>query len=289
MVSLIGQLIIDGLGMGLIYVLLSTGFVLILSIPRILFVAYGQFYMVGAYIVWACLVLLKWPFFISLLVAVLCTSILGAISYRLIYHYILKRHFLSGIVASIALMMILGQAALLIFGTHSRGMPSVFPGMIRIGGMSISVEKLVLIMLTTAVIFALYFFLRKSKTGQAMRAVSFNADVAALQGINPERIYQSALVIGCALAGFAGAVMAPVYAVSPSMGSIIITVLLVVMFGGMNSVMGAALGGIILGLTLSFGYYFLGGGLAQILLFLAISIIVFFRPGGLFGESINEF
>jgi branched-chain amino acid transport system permease protein len=186
-------------------------------------------------------------------------------------------------------MMILGQAALLIFGTHSRGMPSVFPGMIRIGGMSISVEKLVLIMLTTAVILALYFFLRKSKTGQAMRAVSFNADVAALQGINPERIYQSALVIGCALAGFAGAVMAPVYAVSPSMGSIIITVLLVVMFGGMNSVMGAALGGIILGLTLSFGYYFLGGGLAQILLFLAISIIVFFRPGGLFGESINEF
>ena len=289
MTRLIFQLIVDGLGMGLIYVMLSSGFVLIVSIPRILFVAYGQFYMLGAYMVWAGLVLLKIPFFICLPIAVIITGFLGAIVYRFIFHHIIKAHFMSGIVAAMGLMMILGQAALLSFGTHARGVPSIFPGVIEISGITISVEKIVLILLTLIMIGCLYYLLQKTKIGRAMRAVSFNADVAALQGVNPTKTYMAVMTVGCGLSGFAGGIMAPVYAVSPDMGQIIMTILLVIMLGGMGSLLGAGLAGIILGLTLSFGYYFIGGSLAQILLFVIIGIILFFRPGGLLGEVREEF
>ncbi len=288
MISLVGQLILDGLGMGLIYVLLATGFVMILSIPRVLFVAYGQFYMIGAYIVWGGVIMLKLPFFVSLAAAMVICGALCAASYLLVFRYLLHRHFLSGIVAAIGLMMALKQLALVVFGPHSRGMPSVFPGMVEFLGVRISLEKVVLMILTMIIIACLYYFLMKTKTGRAMRAVSFNSDVAALQGINTNRAYMTAFIVGGALAGFAGGAMAPVYAVSPDMGGIILTVLLVVMLGGMSSVPGAALGGIVLGITLSFGYYFIGGGWAQIILFVIIGIVIMFRPGGLLGKPIEE-
>jgi branched-chain amino acid transport system permease protein len=288
MIGLVLQLMLDGLGMGLIYVLLATGFVMILSIPRVLFVAYGQFYMIGAYTVWGGMMLLKLPFFVALAGAMVICGLLGALSYLLIFRYLLHRHFLSGIVAAIGLMMALKQLALLAFGSSSRGMPSVFPGMVEFGGVRIAFEKIVLMLLTGVIIFCLYYFLTKTKTGRALRAVSFNADVAALQGINTSRSFMTAFIVGGVLAGFAGGAMAPVYAVSPDMGGIILTVLLVVMLGGMSSIPGAALGGIVLGITLSFGYYFIGGGWAQIILFLVIGIIIMFRPGGILGKPIEE-
>lgn len=291
MFSLVGQLIIDGLGMGLVYSLLAAGLVLILSIPRIFFIAYGQFYMLGAYVVWGSMVLLKLPFFIALLLALLATGILGIISYRLIFHFIqsLEGNFLANVVAAVGLMMLLQQAGLLVFGTTSRGVPSVFPGILHIGGMTISVEKLILILLALVVATGLYLVLQKTRLGRAMRAVSFRADVASLQGVNPTRAYMATMGIGCALSGFAGGVIAPVYAVSPDMGHIILTVLLVIMLGGMGSVLGAVLGGLVLGITLSFGYYFIGGGLTQIMLFVVIGIILFFKPGGFLGQPGEEF
>jgi len=290
MFSLIGQLIIDGLGMGLVYSLLAAGLVLILDIPRIFFIAYGQFYMIGAYVVWGSMVLLKLPFFVSLVLALLTTGILGILSYRLIFYYnqYLENNFLVNMVAAVGLMMVLQQGSLLVFGTESRGLTSVFPGVLEVGGMHISAEKLVLIFLALSVTIALYLLLQKTRLGRAMRAVSFRADVASLQGVNPTGAYLATMAIGCALSGFAGGIMAPVYAVSPEMGNVILTVLLVIMLGGMGSVLGAILGGLVLGMTLSFGYFFIGGGLTQILLFVVIGIILFFKPGGLLGQPREE-
>jgi branched-chain amino acid transport system permease protein len=285
MASLIGQLILDGLGMGLIYVMLAAGLNLILVIPRIFFIAYGQLYMVGAYVVWGGVVLYKLPYFVTLACAVVSTTILGIGGYRLIFYYIqnVRWFFLANVVAAVGLMMVLQQAGLLFFGTESRGVPAAFPGMLRFGGLSISVEKVVLILLVLAMTMLLYVVLQKTKIGRAMRAVSFNSDVASLQGIDPIKTYMATMAIGSAMAGFAGGVMAPVYAVSPDMGHIIITVLLVIMLGGMGSMPGTVIGGLVLGMTSSFGYYFIGGGLAQILLFVVIGIILAFKPSGLLG------
>jgi len=291
MASILAQLIVDGLGMGLVYVLLASGMNLIIAISGILFLAYGQFYMLGAYILWGLMVLLKVPYFIALCVATIVPAILGGVIYRLIFQRIqsMGRQFLNGIVAAIGLMLLLGQAALLAFGTSSRGVGSVFIGMLEVGGVRITFEKVVLIMLAVVVILGLHFILQKTQVGRAMRAVSFNPDVAALQGVNSNRTYLGAMVVGCGVAGFAGGAMAPVFAISPSMGgTITLLILLVVMLGGIGSMPGAILAGLVLGLTLSFGQYFIGTGLVQILLFAVIGCIVFFRPGGLLGQPTEE-
>lgn len=280
---------LDGVIAGLVYVILAAGLVLILSVSGIFFICYGQFYMIGAYIAWAGVVLLKLPFFVALFMAVLTTAIMGLLSYRLIFQYIqhAERQFLAVIVAAIGLMWILGQAGLLIFGTIPRGIPAVFRGSISIASFSIPVDKLVIILIASAVTIALFWVYERTNIGRAIRAVAFLPDAASLQGIDPQKVYLAIMGIGGALAGFAGGVIAPAYSVSPTMGTdIILSVLLIVMLGGMDSLLGAIPAGLVLGMTLSFGQYYIGGQ-AQTLLFIVIGIIIFFRPGGLLGRGMK--
>ena len=285
--SVFAQLIIDGLAMGLVYVLLASGFNLVMGVSRILFIAYGEFYMLGAWIIWGLMIPLKVPFFLALIAATIAPAILGAIVYRVIFRYIQfqEQQFMTNIVAAMGLMMLMSQATLFVVGTEARGIPSVIRGIIDVGGVRISYEKVMLIVLTLAVLVGLHLLLQKTKIGRAMRAVSFNPDVAALQGVNADLVYLGTMAVGCALAGFAGGVMAPVFAVSPKMGGVTLLIILVVMLGGVGSMPGAIFSGLILGLTLSFGQYFLESGVAQIIFFAVIAIILFFKPGGLFGQA----
>jgi branched-chain amino acid transport system permease protein len=219
--------------------------------------------------------------------AVVATTLLGLLCYQFIFRHIQHRggQFLANIVAAIGLMMIMGQAGLLIFGTIGRSVPSIFPGILTVANISIPMEKLVLVILTLFIAIATFFVYEKMKAGRAMRAVSLNPEAATLQGVKTNRVYLATMGFGCALAGFGGGMMAPVYVIYPEMGSnIILSVLLVIMLGGMGSMLGAVLGGLVLGITLVFGQYFLGNW-AQIFLFVVIGIIIFFRPGGLLGSA----
>lgn len=289
MASVLAQLVIDGLGMGLVYVLLASGFNLIIAITGILFIAYGEFYMLGAFTLWGLMVPLHFPFVVSLIGATIAPAIFGGIVYKLIFRRIQygAGRLLNSIVAAMGLMLFVRQAAFITFGPEARGMSSPFPGIIEIGQISITTERLVLIVLSLILLGVLQLLLQKTNMGRAMRAVSLNPDVAGLQGVNPNRTYLIAMVVGCALAGFAGGMMAPVFALSPDMGGVTLLILLIVMLGGIGSMLGALLAGLILGLVLSFGQYFIGSGPVQILFFALIGIINFFRPGGLLGQSIE--
>lgn len=287
MFSLIGQLTFDGLAMGLVYVILAAGLVLILSVSQIFFIAYGQFYMIGAYAVWYAIYMLHLPYIIALPLAVLTTAMLGMLSYILIFQRVqlMEGRFLATITAALGLTLILGQAGLLVFGTIPRSIPSIFPGMINWLGISISIDKIALIGLGVAVTVALFLVHENTKIGRAMRAVSILPEVASLQGINTNMIYIVTVGIGSALAGFAGGIIAPSCGINPQMGTnIIVYVLLLVMLGGMDSLLGAVAAGIVVGLILSFGQFFIGGTV-QIFLFIVIGVIIFFRPAGLLGHQ----
>jgi branched-chain amino acid transport system permease protein len=287
MLSLIGQLIFDGMAMGLVYVILAAGLVLILSVSQIFFIAYGQFYMIGAYAVWYAVSMLHLPYIVALPIGVLTTTILGLLSYVLIFQRVqfMEGRFLATITAALGLTLILGQAGLLVFGTVPRSIPNVFPGMTNWLGINISIDKLALIGLGVTVTVALFLVHERTKIGRAMRAVSILPQVASLQGINTNRIYLVTLGIGTALAGFAGGIIAPSYSINPQMGTnIIVSVLLLVMLGGMDSLLGAVAGGIVVGQILSFGQFFIGGTV-QIFLFFVIGAIIFFRPAGLLGRQ----
>ncbi len=284
------QLFVDGLSIGVVYMLMSSGFNLVMAVPNIIFIAFGDFYMLGAFAVWYLQVRAGVYYLLAVIIAVIATAILGALSYVLVFRPLQFRRnqFLTNIIAGVGLMLIIGQAALMIFGTGSRSVPPVFTSVIEVLGVRIPTDKVIVIGISAVVLLALHILLRKTRRGRAMRAVSFRADVATLQGVNADRMFMIAVTIGCALAGFAGGIMAPILGVEVSMASNGFLVMLVVMLGGVGSMMGAILGGLVFGMSLSYGQYFVGSGEAQILFFAVILVILLFKPGGLLGKNIEE-
>ena len=289
--SLAGQLVFDGLAMGLIYIILAAGLVLIMSITRILFLAYGAFYTIGAYGTWYSVNYLNLPYFPSLIIGVAISAVIAVLSYILIFRQLQKieggRGFLATLIGAMGLSMVLNQGGLLIYGTTPRSIPIVFPGSLHPFGLNITTDKLVLIILGVVITLFLFWVYEKTTLGRSMRAVAFSEEAASLQGINFSTIYLFTLVFGCALAGFAGGILAPSYGINPNMGNNILwTVMLMVMLGGMDSLPGAVLGGLVIGQIMSFGQYYLGS-MVQIALFAFIGIVLYFRPNGLMGRGID--
>jgi branched-chain amino acid transport system permease protein len=285
--DIVGQLVFDGLAMGLVYVILAGGFVLVLSVTQIFYIAYGMFYMVGAYAVWYGASVIHLPYFACLFIAPLLTAMLGMLTYILVFHRLrfAEERFLSTITAALGVSLMMSQGGLLIFGTVPRSIPAIIPGMISIMGANVSTDKIVLIGLGIAVTLFLFVVYEKTSIGRAMRAVSYLPETASLQGVNTNRVYTVTMGISCAVAGFAGGIIAPSYGLVPEMGqNVLLPVLLMCMLGGMDSLFGAVIGGLVVGQVLSFGQFFIGSS-SQIVLFLVIAVVIFFRPNGLLGRK----
>ncbi|MFZ1990346.1 MAG: branched-chain amino acid ABC transporter permease, partial [Alphaproteobacteria bacterium] len=188
---------------------------------------------------------------------------------------------------TIGLGIINTQAILQGFGPAQRGVSPVLSGVLNIGPVLISVDRLAVIGCCLLVVGILAWFLTSTKIGLAMRATNLDEEAATLQGINVNRMYWLAITVGSGLAGAAGAIVAPVLALSPEMGhAMLFLVLMAIILGGMQSAVGAVIGGLILGLALSFGFYFLGG-LSELAIFFLIGLIVMIKPHGLFGRRIE--
>jgi branched-chain amino acid transport system permease protein len=289
MLTLIGQLIFDGMIQGLVFVILAAGLVFIVSTTRIFFIAYGQFYMVGAYAAWFLLSQANVPYLFALLIGIVATGILGFLCYFLIFQRIANNEarFLTTITAAMGLSLIIGQVAVLVFGSTARNIPQIFTGEITLLGINFAIYKLVLIGVGILVTLLLFWIYEKTSMGRAMRAVVFSPETATLMGINPNFINQFTFGLATLLAAFAGGLIAPSYGMSPGMGNtIFLSLLLMVMLGGMDSLLGAVVGGLIVGEILSFGQYFIGGFI-QIILFIAIGIVIYFRPQGLMGHKVD--
>jgi branched-chain amino acid transport system permease protein len=287
--TLIGQLVFDGMAMGLVFVLLAVGLVLITSVNKILFMSYGMFYTVAAYATWYFIDSFHLPYVISLIVSIALVAALGALFFVLVFQRLVHHEggFLETLIASMGLLIILQKANLLVFGPMPHKIPTVFPGIITVFGISMAVAKIMLIIIGVFITIALFLIYEKTKLGRAMRTVAFLPEYAPLAGINIDRIYLITMIIGIALAGIAGGILAPTYGISPGMGANILwTVMLMTMLGGMDSMPGAVLGGIVIGQLLSFGQYFIGS-VIQVYIFIIIGIILYFRPNGLLGRGIN--
>ena len=287
--SVLFQLAFDGLTIGLIYIILAAGLVLVLSVTEIFFVAYGQFYMWGAYVAWYTVDRFKMPYVVGLIVAVAATAVLGLLSYALIFRRMqhMDNRFLITVTGALGISLIMAQAVLPAFGTQPKSIPNVFPGALDIGGVHMEGKKLALIGIGILVTLILFYVYERTRVGRAMRAVSLNSEVAALHGINPSRVYLLTMGVGCALAGLAGALLAPAYNVSSGMGNnVIASVLLMTMLGGMDSLLGAVVGGFIVGEVLSFGQYYVHQ-MNVVYLFLFIGLVIYFRPAGLLGKRSN--
>jgi branched-chain amino acid transport system permease protein len=276
---------IDGLIQGCIYMTMAFGMVLVFSILGILNWTHGQFYMLGAFAVHYGVTAAGIPFPISILITGLLIAGLGILVKKGIIDRV-KGDLYVG-VATISLIFFFEGAASMLFGMQDKGLAIVLPGILNLGSFSVSYQKIAVVIFTLIVMIAMYIVLNRTKVGLAIRATAQQPQAASLYGISVERLSLIVMGIGCALAAMAGSIMAPVYPINPFMGRIpMIMALLAIVIGGLGSLTGAIVGGLILGFLNSVIAYYLSR-FSEVVLFLVVIIILLVRPQGLFGASLK--
>lgn len=282
---LIGQALTNGLIIGLLYLLMAIGFTLVFGVMRVVNFAHGEFYMLGAFVAYVCVTRFQLPF----LAAVLATFALTLVAGWLIEVVVLKGfrgNELNGMISTIGLGMILQNGALLLFGPDPQSMPPVAEGVVSLGPIMLPMSRLYVVAFSIAVLALLYLFLMHSKGGRALRAVVQDTEIASAQGIRSHLMYPLGFGIGVALAAVAGALMAPVFSVSPSIGSTpLLKAFIVVILGGLGSIPGAALASLLLGVVESGANTFMSSAMSDMLLFGFVILMLIFRPSGLLGKS----
>lgn len=282
---LIGQALTNGLIIGLLYLLMAIGFTLVFGVMRVVNFAHGEFYMLGAFLAYVCVTRFQLPF----LAAVLATFAVTLVAGWLIEVAVLKGfrgNELNGMISTIGLGMVLQNGALLLFGPDPQSMPPVAEGVVSLGPVVLPMSRLYVVAFSIAVLALLYLFLMHSKGGRALRAVVQDTEIASAQGIRSHLMYPLGFGIGVALAAVAGALMAPVFSVSPSIGSTpLLKAFIVVILGGLGSIPGAALASLLLGVVESGANTFMSSSMSDMLLFCFVILMLIFRPSGLLGKS----
>jgi branched-chain amino acid transport system permease protein len=282
-IDLLVQALLNGFGLAMVYVLVALGLTLIFSILEIINFAHGEFYMLGGYVTYYVYAVFGLNYFATLGLAIVTVGVAGVVAERLIFRD-LRGKALNAFIVSLGLLWVMQAGAQLAFGVLDKPVPSAFSGIVRPLGLVISVERLVVTLSAIALIVALYLFLRLSRPGRAMRAVAQDADAAALQGVNIEVVSALGFGVGCALAGGAGGLLAPVFAVSPAMGALpVVKAFIIIIVGGMGSLPGAVLGGLLLGGVEGLGTLFMGSAAVNVLGFLMVIAVLLVRPRGLSG------
>jgi branched-chain amino acid transport system permease protein len=285
---ILAQTVVNGLMVGMIYVLMAIGFTMVFGIMRIVNFAHGEFYMVGAFLFAILYGSNELPFVVSVVLAVAATALLGLVMERVVFRRF-RGNELNGMIASVGVALIIQNSALLIWGPSSRTVPPVVSGVLSIGGIVFPWSRLVVIVGALAAVVALNLLIAHTRIGRAMRAVAQDAEIAQAQGIRVEVIFPMAFVIGVSLAAFAGVLMAPVLSVSPFIGlAPTLKAFVIVVIGGLGSVPGAVAGGLLIGLIESFAGTFVSASLAEILQFLVVIAVVLLRPQGLLGRKERE-
>jgi branched-chain amino acid transport system permease protein len=239
-VELLFQSAVLGLSMGAIYILMALGLTLMFGMMHIINFAHGAIYMLGAFAIYYLFAQAGIPYLLAFLATLLLLGAFGLIVERVIYRP-LGGGIEPTLVALLALTTLLESSGYLVFGVLDKNVPMVFPGVVHTGGINLSVERLITI--PVVMVMALHLFMHRTKTGHAMRAIEQDKEAAALQGVGVNHINALAFGIGFVLAAAAGALMAPVFAVNPSMGELpLLKAFIIIIFGGWGACRGRSSG-----------------------------------------------
>jgi len=279
------QVIVNGVLTGLTYVVMALGFTLIFGIMRIVNFAHGEFYMLGAILVLVLFGQLEVPFFAAVVVSGLLTGALGVLCERVLFRRLVGEE-LPGMIMSLAISIILQSLALLIFGPAELTVPRPFAGTWTLFNAVVPWDRTVVAVGALVILALFYIFIKFSRLGLAMRAVALDPETSRLMGVESGIIYATAFGTACLLAGLAGAIMAPVYTIGPSMGGLpMLKAFVVVILGGLGSIPGAVLGGLLLGLSESALATTLDSIIALIASFVIVLAVIVVRPEGLLGKG----
>lgn len=279
------QIVINGLVLSLSYILVALGLSLIFGIMDIVNFAHGEFYMFGGLTAYYVFSQAGLNYFLTVVVAIFVAALLGFIAEKLVF-YPVRRDALAGLIVAMGLVYVFQNSVYLGFGPDPRPVLTPFSGAFHVFGASIPHSKLLPSAGCLILAASLILFMRYTKQGGMLRAVAQDTEAASLQGISMPWARSLALIIGCGLAGAAGALVAPIGFVDPYMGADPLSkAFCVVIIGGLGSIPGACVGGLFIGFVDSVSTTFVGAAASNLFGFIVVFCLLVIRPGGLFGHA----
>jgi len=275
----------NGFCMGGTYILVGLGLTLILSIMSILQFAHGEIYMLGAFTVYFLCVMHGVNLYLAVFISMLSTAVIGLILERVLLRP-LKGLFLSYVCATTGLSLMLQTGVVLAFSKSTKQLPSLWSGAFNVFGIMLSRERFVAIVIALILTLALYLFLKQTKYGLAMTASAQNREGALMQGINPNVMSAMVVAIGSGLAAVGGALGGSIFNLDPYMGGLaFMKGITLIVIGGLGSLPGAVVGGLILGISESLFSLFFGSQMGVVIPLLLVIAFLIFKQKGLFGHD----
>ncbi|MBP3896471.1 MAG: branched-chain amino acid ABC transporter permease [Mogibacterium sp.] len=286
--------LISGLSLGSVYAIIALGYTMVYGISKMLNFAHGDIIMIGGYVSFVLTMYVGMNGWVALLVAMVVCTLLGILIERLAYRPLRGTGSLAVLITAIGVSYFLQNSALLIWGANPRVFPSLFEGINTIhaagGKLTIAPVSLFTILANILIMIVLTLFVNRTKAGKAMRAVSEDNGAAQLMGINVNQSISLTFAIGSGLAAVAGVLMCSAYPVlMPTTGAMPgIKAFTAAVFGGIGSIPGAMIGGLILGIIEIFSRAYISTELSDAIVFACLIIVLLVKPTGLLGKKVSE-
>ncbi|MCL6599048.1 MAG: branched-chain amino acid ABC transporter permease [Alicyclobacillus macrosporangiidus] len=281
------QTIVNGLLLGALYAIVGMGLSIVFGTMRIVNFAHGQFVMVGMYITYTLFTTLGLDPYVSAIVSFVLCFLLGMAVYRVAIHRIIRGPEMNHILLTAGIGLMLTNLAQMVYNTNQLTINLSYSQRdLVFGGLRINIAYLISFIIAAVVAALLFWFIMKTETGRAIRAISQNAAAAALSGIHVTRVTMLAFGLGIAVAGVAGTLLLPIHYVDPSVGDAFsLLAFIIVVLGGMGSILGSAIGGLLIGVIAQLASYYLGQSYSDVLTYIVFLLVLLFKPSGLLGRS----
>lgn len=285
--------LINGISLGSVYAIIALGYTMVYGIAKMLNFAHGDVIMIGCYVVFVMMTGMQLNPIVSIIAAVIACTVLGVVIEKIAYKPLRKASPLAVLITAIGVSYFLQNVALIIFGADTKSFTSVvsIPTLKLAGGnLKITGVTIVTVVSCIVIMAALMLFIKKSKAGQAMLAVSEDKDAAQLMGVNVNQTISLTFAIGSGLAAIAGVLLCSAYpTLSPYTGAMPgIKAFTAAVFGGIGSIPGAFIGGILLGIIEVLGKAYISSQLADAIVFAVLIVVLLVKPTGILGKQIQE-
>lgn len=288
---MLAQQIVNGLVLGSVYALSALGFTLIFGAARIVNFAYGEILMFGAFFTLTAMNAIGLPFAAALPVGMLVTALFSVVVFYLTIRPLTRQSFTSlrgelrVILVTLGLLYVMREAGIMIWGTAPQKIDMGIRGGFVLGDVVLTYQRLTVVAITAAMVMGLYLMLYHTRIGKALRAIAQDRDGAAAIGLESDRIIAFVFAVSGAFSCVAGSLLGALYAVEPSMGGApLLKSFVIVIFGGLGSVPGAIVGGVLIGLIETLGGAYVSFAFKDVLTFGLLIAILLLRPTGLLGR-----
>ena len=281
--------VVNGLTLGAYYALVAVGLALVFGVARLVNFAHGEFFMLGAYVLYFAYGVYHLPYGVAVLLVVLGLAVFGAVFHRLIYQPVMHRVWHVQLIATLAASFILVNVAIIAIGSTQRSAATpLVSEVLTLGDVHVAYQRLLVLGVALLAFVALQQFIQRTPQGRAMRAIAQNREAAQVLGIDLAQVTRLTFVLSAALTGLAAGLVAPLYLIFPTVGSLLtLKAFAVVVIGGMGNATGALIAAFIVGLAEAFGAGYISVEYRDAIAFILMILVLLWRPLGLMGQRVG--